>query len=779
MKRFEIGVPSASAARQMLTIGDVRFTVLTPRLLRVETGAFCDEPTQRVWRRAFDAPTFERGQSGNVVEIVTADTRFVYDVGKRKMTEIVLKDGRRVRNFRKGNLKGTRRTLDGCDGAVPLEDGLVSRGGVAVMDDSDGLILRGDKIVQRPPCRDLYFFAYGSDYRGCIADFFKLCGDVPLLPRYALGNWWSRYKAYTQQEYLDLMRRFKREKLPITIATIDMDWHWVDVVGKFGEEARPRVSLGAIDRMYNTRMPGWTGYSWNTDLFPDHKAMFRELKEMGYRITLNVHPAQGIRFFEDMYPEVAKTVGVDPATRAQIPFSLADENYIKAYFDDVHRPYEREGVDFWWIDWQQGKRSDVPGLDPLWALNHYHTLDQADEGKRPLILSRYAKEGSHRYPVGFSGDSFMTWRSLKFQPYMTATAANVGYTWWSHDIGGHQWGIKDDELYVRWLQFGVFSPINRLHSTSNEFMGKEPWKCTRLGESAADEFLRLRHRLIPYLYSENHATHTEGRALCEPMYYGYDVPEAYEAKTQYMFGKNLLVSPIVRPSDRRTALAWADVWLPEGEWTDIFTGNRYKAGKYRVFRPLHQMPVFAKEGAIVPMYASGDDNGLQPDRALCIKVFRGSGEYDLYEDDGLSMDYRGGAFVITHMSVSTDGDRLTFKLEPGGGDLSMLPEDRSWTLDFADIAEAEVAVDGMPIGKLSDGVCVKYAGTPLTVTLTACAFKRNADYRESVIETVSRYRMTNMRKLTTFRRVPDVRDCRLPLSQALRGPIEELRRICE
>ena len=310
-------------------------------------------------------------------------------------------------------------------------------------------------------------------------------------------------------------------------------------------------------------------------------------------------------------------------------------------------------------------------------------------------------------------------------------------------------------------------------------MGKEPWKCTRLGESAADEFLRLRHRLIPYLYSENHATHTEGRALCEPMYYGYDVPEAYEAKTQYMFGKNLLVSPIVRPSDRRTALAWADVWLPEGEWTDIFTGNRYKAGKYRVFRPLHQMPVFAKEGAIVPMYASGDDNGLQPDRALCIKVFRGSGEYDLYEDDGVSMDYCGGAFVITHMSVTTDGDRLTFKLEPGGGDLSMLPKDRSWTLDFADITEADVAVDGMPIGKLSDGVCVKYAGTPLTVTLTACAFKRNADYRESVIETVSRYRMTNMRKLTTFRRVPDVRDCRLPLSQALRGPIEELRRICE
>ena len=246
-----------------------------------------------------------------------------------------------------------------------------------------------------------------------------------------------------------------------------------------------------------------------------------------------------------------------------------------------------------------------------------------------------------------------------------------------------------------------------------------------------------------------------------------------------MFGKNLLVSPIIRRSDRRTGLAWADVWLPDGEWTDIFTGNRYNAGKYRVYRPLHQMPVFAKEGAIVPMYALGDDNGLEPDRALCVKIFRGSGEYTLYEDDGVSLAYEKGAFVKTAMSVRADGDSLTFKLEPGGGDLSMLPKDRSWTLDFADIAEANVAIDGKPLGKLSDGVTLKYDGEPVTVTLTDCIFKRNADYRESVIDTVSRYRMSNMRKLTLFRLVPDVRDCRLPLSQALRGPVEELRRICE
>ena len=107
---------------------------------------------------------------------------------------------------------------------------------------------------------------------------------------------------------------------------------------------------------------------------------------------------------------------------------------------------EKEGVDFWWIDWQQGTKTKIPGLDPLWALNHYHTLDSAKNGSRPLTLSRYSGLGSHRFPLGFSGDTICSWKSLKFQPYFTGSAANAGYTWWSHDIGGHMHGIQDDEL---------------------------------------------------------------------------------------------------------------------------------------------------------------------------------------------------------------------------------------------------------------------------------------------------------------------------------------------
>ena len=130
-------------------------------------------------------------------------------------------------------------------------------------------------------------------------------------------------------------------------------------------------------------------------------------------------------------------------------------------------------------------------------------LYMLSEKKRPLILSRYAGLGSHRYPIGFSGDSIISWASLNFQPYFTSTSSNAGYTWWSHDIGGHQRGIKDDELALRWLQLGVFSPINRLHSTSNEFMGKEPWKYQSYIEIIMEKYLYKFHQGYKHLHKLN------------------------------------------------------------------------------------------------------------------------------------------------------------------------------------------------------------------------------------------------------------------------------------
>ncbi len=717
MSRFSFSAAPV-AKHNVFKTKHMRLSLLTPCLLRLETGSFTDLPTQTVWNRDFPKVSCTWGQEKDIFTLKSTECVFRVDVSRCKLISVTLKDGTVVKDFEKGNLLGTARTLDMVNGSTKLEKGILSRNGVSLMDDSESLLLDQDGTIQpRPKCSDLYFFAYGHDYRRCLRDFFRLTGPVPMIPKYALGNWWSRYKAYTQQEYRYLMQQFMDRKLPVTVATIDMDWHWTDVLHRFGEAGAPGEGVTIQEKWYNSNCPGWTGYSWNTELFPDHKALLKWLKENGFHVTLNVHPSQGIRPYEDCYKDMAAAMGYDPAEGRRIPFDIADPKFTAAYFDHVHHPLEEEGVDFWWIDWQQGKVTAIAGLDPLWALNHYHTLDAAAGEKRPLILSRYASLGSHRYPLGFSGDTFATWESLHFQPYFTNTAANAGYTWWSHDIGGHQFGVQDDELYVRWLQYGVFSPINRLHSSCNEFMGKEPWKRSFAANAVSEKFLRLRHQLIPYLYSAAWKTHSQGDPLCAPMYYDYDTEEAYQAKNEYIFGGKLLVCPVTTPADKRMNLAKTPVWLPEGRWTDFFTGRIYRGGHWvNMFRDLDTIPVLAGEGAIVPMYAESHTNNLSLDQPLDIHIWCGNGTFDLYEDDG---ETNRDNHVITHMQVEQAEDTLRFTVRAAEGDLSLLPEKRTMRLIFRDITDAQVQVDGCNVEFCQEGIWLNVdVSTGTAVTLT-------------------------------------------------------------
>ncbi|MGN1418763.1 MAG: TIM-barrel domain-containing protein, partial [Acutalibacteraceae bacterium] len=408
IKTFSVHSDPKTDRKYTVTVSGFRFSVLTSRLLRVEYSRakhFTDEPTQAVLFRNIDKPLFTFKKDCNDVVIATKDTVFCYDLKAKKMKSITLKGGKVVTDFEKGNLKGTYRTLDMVNGSIPLEDGLLSRNGVSVVDDSKTVLINSDGTMkERPSCKDEYYFAYGNDYRGCIKDFYKLCGEVPLVPRYCLGNWWSRYKDYSQSEYLELMDKFIENEIPVSVATIDMDWHWVDVIKRFGKEDAlyQREGLPIHNMLEIFQSQGWTGYSWNTELFPDYKAMLRQLQDEGFKVTLNLHPAQGVRPFEDMYDEMAKAMDIDPQSRKHIKFDITDPQFIEAYFDILHKPYEKDGVDFWWIDWQQEKTTKIKGLDPLWALNHYHTLAFNGEHKRPLILSRFAQVGSHRYPLGFS-----------------------------------------------------------------------------------------------------------------------------------------------------------------------------------------------------------------------------------------------------------------------------------------------------------------------------------------------------------------------------------------
>ena len=720
---------------------DLRISLITPRLLRTEKGIFTDLPTQTVQNREFGDVDYSLSEHSDLITVTTDAVCFAISKKNGDVTSFFIEDtSSTVTDFSKDMLPGTARTLDTANGAVKLENGITSLSGASVMDDSNSLLINPDgSIYPRPKCSDRYWFAYGHDYLGQLRDFFRLTGDVPLIPKYVLGNWWSRYKAYTQEEYRALMQKFIDRQLPITVATIDMDWHWTDVIDRFGEDARSAKPITKQEMIYYYLLQGWTGYSWNTELFPDYKELFAWLHNNGFKITLNIHPSQGVRFFEDQYKAMCERLGRDPEKKEIIPFDMTDSEFRAAYFEILHHPYEEDGVDFWWIDWQQGTKTKIPGLDPLWALNHYHSIDSARGEKRPLILSRYAGLGSHRYPLGFSGDTVCTWKSLDFQPYFTNSAANVGYTWWSHDIGGHMRGVQDDELYLRWLQYGVFSPINRLHSSNSDFMGKEPWKRSYAVCQVAEEFLRLRHKMVPFLYTANYRTHTLGEPICMPMYYRYDCLEAYETKNQFIFGGSLIVCPITRPADKRLNLAYTEAWLPEGRFTDIFNGRIYEGGKkVRFYRDIDSIPVLAAEGTILPMYRDGRSNNLSLDQPLEIHIWRGNGSYELYEDDGETNAYKEGKYVITSFKLEEKGDSIRLTITPPTDSNGLMPTEREMYIKFRDVDTEEIKV--------------MVADEPVVIELDNVRPLENEDKNELKSAILTRVQGSNDKKSLTFKK---------------------------
>ncbi|KAA8817078.1 alpha-glucosidase [Bifidobacterium callitrichos] len=719
-KDFKVDAKPLARADSVIRGDRWRITMITASLVRFEwsdDGVFEDRPTQTVLNRDLgeDVRYTLTERDGRV--IIDTDSLYItYDrrpFSKEGLSVVVkgVSDTQfntwHYGDAQSGNLKGTARTLDEADGEIPLGDGVISRDGWAVIDDSkSNIIVEADEVDgKRNPFgswveprtngeTDLYFFGYGHRYIEAVHDFYRLTGPTPLLPRWALGNWWSRYYRYTQESYLNLMDRFKREGIPFTTSVIDMDWHLVD----------------DVDPKYGS---GWTGYTWNRKLFPDPPAFLESLHERGLKTTLNVHPRDGVRAYEDAYPAVAKRVGIDPASGESIECDLTSPDYMDAYFA-MHHALEDEGVDFWWIDWQQGGVTRQKGLDPLWMLNHMHYLDSGRDGRWPITFSRYAGPGSHRYPVGFSGDTIVTWESLRFQPYFTATASNIGYGWWSHDIGGHMFGYRDEELEARWYQLGTFSPINRLHSSKLPFAGKEPWNFEPAVRESMTGMLRLRHAMLPYLYTMDWRAAHDGRPLVEPMYWqSPDTANAYEVPNEFRFGTELIVAPIVEANDRAAQRGRAEVWLPDGEWFDFFDGRRYVSHtvsgvgrRLEAWRGIDRIPVFAKAGGIVPLQRVADAgdpavNSVGNPNALEVVVFPGAdGAFTLREDDGT----RDSAAARTSMSFTWrdaddceeapgNGPRMSSSLSiaPVSGDADVVPDRREWTIVFRGVAPVSAA----------------------------------------------------------------------------------------
>jgi len=669
--------------------GQARFTILTSRLIRLEwaaNGKFEDRATFAFPTRYAEPPIYEVQQTEQQVDIYTEYLTVAYiDTGhafESANLTITVKVGEHTVSWTpgtmdQGNLRGTRRTLDECAGEAPLQDGLISRTGWSIFDDSGSIVWDTDQVWVTPRSeahqQDWYFFGYGHDYKAALADYVRFGGAIPLIPRYVLGSWWSRFWPYHADDLKRLVGDFQAREIPLDVLVVDMDWHTPD---------------------------GWTGYTWNRKLFPDPSAFLAWVHSQKLHVTLNLHPAQGIQRHEEAYPQFAALIGQDPQTGTGINFAPADKTFMQYYFALLHHPMEDQGVDFWWLDWQQGEASDLKGLDPLPWLNHLHFQDSTRRGQRPILYSRWGGLGNHRYPIGFSGDTYATWESLRFQVYFTPTAANVGYGWWSHDIGGH-FGPTEPELYARWVQFGAVSPCLRLHATNDPLAERRPWAFAAPIYEAAKAAFQFRYRLLPYLYSAARNASQCGLSLCMPMYYEFpDCEEAYLARDQYFLGDQLFVAPITRPADPISGLAAFDVWIPPGTWIEYTTHQRLIGPQWiHDTADLTRIPMYVKAGAIMPMADSLRTTQDWDGSHLILTVFPGAdGHFSLYEDDGLTQAYQHGDYETTLIRLEHDSDHLAFSLFISAveGNCMTLAATRTIEFHIREVSPAQqIMIDGV------------------------------------------------------------------------------------
>ena len=661
--------------------GQARFTLLTPSMMRLEWSPesdFEDRASFAFINRRMPVPDYSTRHEEGWLVIETDELVLRYREGsgafdaenltirlKSETTPVTWHAGMKDT----GNLGGTVRTLDQVSGATPLEPGLVSRDGWVLVDDSQTLLFDDGTppwatVREGVEAVDWYFLGYGHDYTRALKDYTLVTGSIPLPPHWSFGAWWSRYWAYTDEELKDLVRQYREHDVPLDVLVIDMDWH----------------------------LEGWTGYTWNREYFPDPKGFLDWCHDQGLHVTLNLHPHDGVRSHEAAFPAFAKAMGLNPDSVDHIPFDIADPRYMDVYFRYLHHPLERQGIDFWWIDWQQGEASKIPGLDPLFWLNHLHWSDMERnperKGLRPMILSRWGGPGTHRYQIGFSGDAHSVWASLAFQPYFTATAGNICYPYWSHDIGGHIYGPVEDELYARWIQFAALNPLLRTHSTKNPKAERRIWAFPPEIFATAREAFHLRYKLVPYIYMTARQTHDEALPLLRPLYYEWpELDEAYANPGEYLFGDRMLVAPVAEPRDRDSRCAVTEVWLPPGRWHHWFSGRVYAGpGKVTLMSPLSEIPLFVRAGAIIPMMPKSERIGDKPPVSIEFHVFPGdSGTLKFYEDDGISTGYEKGEFSIIQLESKRDGNSVRVTIGAVEGSFKGMRKKRDCRIILHDI----------------------------------------------------------------------------------------------
>ena len=675
----------------MILFGKARFTVISAECIRLEYSdreKFVNEPSMFAVNRSTNFGEFEVVSSKKQLAITTKRMKLIYRPDAKRFNKnnlmIVVNKGNRKEMWRPamkntGNLGGTIQTLDMARRPVDLGEGVLSREGWYVLDDSRGHLLKDGWVVSREQEAglDWYFFGYGRDYKSGLRALTEIGGKVPLPRKYVMGAWYSRYWPYSSEDYRKIVKEYDKQGFPLDVMVLDMDWH----------------------------RDGWTGWSVNRKLLPDFEELLDWLHENGLFITLNVHPGDGVGPHEDMYSDFMRGMGKDPDSKECLLFDAGKKKYLDILFKFTHEPLEKNGVDFWWLDWQQFTRNQhlftqsIGDLTNLAWLNHYYYHHTGKDGLRGQSFSRWAGWGDHRHPIHFSGDADSGWDMLSFQVPFTSTAGNMGCFFWSHDIGGHA-GTRNAESYSRWCQFGATTAALRSHSTRDKVMDRRPWKYPKWASDSMLVSFKLRSVLFPYIYSSAYQCYADSLPLNRPMYLEFpDKDRAYRNPQQYLFGDAMLVCPIVSPGTGHKRVATSPVWFPGGVWYNWFTSEMYEGERDElVAADIDEFPIYVKGGVPIPTQPYTRRMTTSALKELVIRCYPGVdgqvGEFILYEDDGLTEGYKDGKSGRTRLSYLKKGKRVTVVINPVEGAYGGMVDKRSYVIELAatkNIASAKLA----------------------------------------------------------------------------------------
>lgn len=477
---------------------------------------------------------------------------------------------------------------------------------------------------------------------GILEKYTSLTGRQPLPPLWSLGLIQSKFGYRNRWEVEELASTFRQKKIPCDAIVLDIFWF---------------TNMGDL--------------SFNQDLWPKPEEMINKLKDKGIRIILIEEPyvitaSPNFKVVSD------KGFGAtNPASETYVvqmwrgPAALFDYSQPEArkWWADQHKDLIEMGIGGWWTDLNEPEvdhhdlafqGGDIYSMHNAQALLMQSAVFDAVKryapDRRPLILSRSAFAGSQKYGTCiWSGDVQSSWEALARQSVLAQSSSLAGLAFWNSDIGGFH-GDPSPELYIRWLQFGLFAPMTRPHGDHSV---REPWQFGGEVEAIARKNIDVRYSLLPYIYTAFYRTYQRGEPLIQPLFiYFPDDERVYGMGNQYMFGESLLVAPVTKDGARE----WP-VYLPAGKWYDFHTGKVCQGGEeITAASPLDYIPVFARAGAIVPRLEPMQYTMEKPWDKILLDVYAGAdGNFELYEDDFLTNDYQKGRYAITPISYS-EGD---------------------------------------------------------------------------------------------------------------------------